>query len=57
MSSKSEDDKIFDLAWNLYHTTPYSVKDCMNAVKKCGLGKDEQEYIDFLKLHNSKDDQ
>lgn len=53
MSSIDEENEIFDVAWKLYHSTPFSIKDCTIAVRKCGLGKEEQEYIDYLKLHHS----
>ena len=53
MNQIEEDNKIFDIAWNLYHTTPYSIKDCVNAVRMCGIDKEEKEYIDYLKLHNN----
>ena len=47
--------KKFDVAWELYHTTPYSLKQCLRTVDKLGIDKTHDEYLLQMQIdHSSK---
>ena len=44
-SSIELEKKKFDIAWDLYHTTPYSLRQCLETVDKLGIDKTPEQYL------------